>query len=137
MTVGVGYSAAEIILSPEPVLHAGYIIPDAAVITSADGLKHFAPAIGKMKSGLVLIDKSLPAPATGAEVAFAAIRDAAGARGAALYGLLLLLARMDLFPFEALRDEVAGSKLSGKIDIARLCELAAQCIPKKPYPKEV
>lgn len=134
VTVGIGYSAAEIILAPEPVLHAGYITPNAAVITSTDGLNHFGPALEKMTSGYVLIDESLPAPKTGAEVSTAAIRKTAGPKGAALYGLLLFLSRQGLFPPEALREEVSQSKLSGRIDINRLCDIAAQSHAGKTIP---
>jgi len=120
VTVGVGYSVAEIILSPEPILHTGYIRPDAGVITSTDGLRHFQATLEGMDSGSVLIDGSLPPPRTGASLTTADIRGFAGARGAAIYALLLFLQRHRYFPVEALRDEIADSKLADKIDIDRL-----------------
>jgi len=126
VTVGVGYSVAEIILSPEPILHTGYISPDAAVITSADGLRHFQTAIEGMDSGSVLIDRSLPPPRTNAALYAADIRGLAGARGAALYALLLFLQQCRCFPPEALRDEIANSKLADKIDLDRLYAAAIE-----------
>jgi pyruvate/2-oxoacid:ferredoxin oxidoreductase beta subunit/Pyruvate/2-oxoacid:ferredoxin oxidoreductase gamma subunit len=120
VTVGVGYSVAEIILSPEPILHAGYIIPDAAVITSADGLRYFGPAIAGMESGSVLLDASLPVPATGATVTTADIRDTAGARSAAVCALLLFLHQNNIFPADAFISEIDKSKLAGKVDIERI-----------------
>lgn len=125
VTVGVGYSAAEIILSPEPITHAGYISPDAAVITSVDGLNHFRSPIAGMRSGSVLVDESVPRPETGAALNTVDIRGFAGARGSAIYALLLFLQQHRYFPVEALRDEVADSKLAGKIDIDRLYAAAA------------
>lgn len=120
VTVGTGHSVADIILSPEPILYSGAIVPDYVVITSADGLRYFGPTIEQLSTGAVLLDQSLPRPQTGAGLTAADIRASAGARGAAVRGLALLLRQHGIFPIEAFQAEVAGSRLGAKLDIERL-----------------
>lgn len=120
VTVGVGYSVAEILVSPEPILDTAAAAPDFVVVTSADGLKYSGQILSRMRSGHALLDASLPEPTTGAKVARADARRHAGARAAAVYTLALLLREHELLPLEALLRETERGELSGKLNLARL-----------------
>jgi 2-oxoglutarate ferredoxin oxidoreductase subunit beta len=68
VTVGVGFSTAEVVLSRAPVLYHGVPQPDAVIVTSADGLANQRERIRRMTGGVLWLDASLPVPETGAEV---------------------------------------------------------------------
>ncbi len=89
VTVGVGFSTAEINVSPEEVLFHGISVPDMALITSADGLQHNRQRIEKMQGGKLFIDSSLTPPETGAEIIRRDFRSV-GARNAAIHSILYL-----------------------------------------------
>jgi len=115
VTVGTGYSVAEMVLSPRPILFTGAPVPDALVITSSDGLGYAAATAGRMTKGKLLIDSTLEPPKTGATIMKADLRKKAGARDAALYALALLVRELDLFPLARL----AAAALP-RVDLARI-----------------
>lgn len=117
VTVGVGFSASEIIVSPEPILYTGSPIPDVLIITSLDGLNYARSAAGKMKGGLLLIDESLEAPVTGAQVVKVPFRERVGARNSALYTMFWYLNHSNIFTLDALKDIFMGNKISEKVQI--------------------
>ncbi|HAN78296.1 MAG TPA: hypothetical protein DCQ31_11280 [Bacteroidales bacterium] len=117
VTVGVGFSAAEVILSPEEILYNGLYIPDVLIITSQDGLDYSKPAAKKMTTGTIFIDASLEAPETGAKVIKVPFREKVGARNSALASIFYYTKKYQSFEFEALKSVFATSKLSAKIDI--------------------
>jgi pyruvate/2-oxoacid:ferredoxin oxidoreductase beta subunit len=120
VTVGIGYSVAELMLSPRPILHTAADAPDFVVVTSADGLKYCGAIIARMRSGNLLIDSSLTAPATAASVSQPDFRKPAGPRSAALCACAELLRHHRLFPLAPLRAEAGRSWLTAKLDIERL-----------------
>jgi len=120
VTVGVGFSASEIIVSPETILYTGSATPDVLIITSADGLGYARAAAGRMKGGLLMIDQSLDLPETGAEVVRLPFRERAGGRNSALHSMFQLVERTGIFPLEALKGVFLADRMSGKIDIATL-----------------
>jgi Pyruvate/2-oxoacid:ferredoxin oxidoreductase gamma subunit len=104
VTVGIGFSASDIIISPDKILYTGSPVPDILIITSEDGLAYARTALGLMQEGLVFIDESLPVPETKATLVRHPFRDMAGSRNAALYCLLIMLKQTGYFPadeFEA------------------------------------
>lgn len=113
VTVGTGFSTAEVVLSPTPVLYHGVSVPDAVIITSADGLEHNREWIRQMGKGILWLDESLPMPETGAEVRVRDFRARAGARNAALYALLTFVRETGVIPLEALA-RAAGESPLGK-----------------------
>ncbi|MEO0080874.1 MAG: thiamine pyrophosphate-dependent enzyme [candidate division WOR-3 bacterium] len=123
VTVGTGYSAADIVISPDPILYTGTTVPDLAAITSNDGFRRCAPTLRSMRTGLVLLDEELPEPETEAKVIRTPLRRTAGRRGAALYALALLLREQNLFPLSALIEAHAQSKLSARLDLEKLLSL--------------
>jgi len=120
VTVGIGYSVAELMLSPRPIQHTAADAPDFVLVTSADGLKYCGPVISRMRSGHLLLDSSLANPATAARVTQLDFRKPSGPRAAALCASAELLRLHQLFPLAALRAEAGRSKLTAKIDVERL-----------------
>jgi len=118
VTVGTGFSTAEVVLSNSPILYHGVSVPDVVIITSADGLQHNLEWICRMDKGTLWLDESLPVPETGAEVRVRNFRARAGARNAALCGVLTFVQESGVIPLEAL-VKAAGSSPAG----TRLAEL--------------
>ncbi len=120
VTVGVGFSASEIIVSPEPILYTGSATPDVLIITSDDGLGYARAAAGRMKSGLLMIDGSLEPPESGAETVRLPLREKAGGRNSALHSLFHLVGRTGMFPLESLKEVFLADRMSEKIEIEKL-----------------
>jgi 2-oxoglutarate/2-oxoacid ferredoxin oxidoreductase subunit beta len=62
VTVGVGYSATDIIMSSDPIDFTGISSPDVLIITSSDGLSYARTIAAGMKNGKILIDDQLEKP---------------------------------------------------------------------------
>jgi 2-oxoglutarate/2-oxoacid ferredoxin oxidoreductase subunit beta len=117
VTIGVGFSASEIIISLDQILYTGSPIPDVLIITSNEGLTYARAAAGRMKGGILLIDESLEAPVTGARVIKVPFRERVGARNSALYSIFWYLNHSNIFTLEALKEVFMSNKLSEKIQI--------------------
>lgn len=111
VTVGVGFSTAEVIFSRQPIAYHGISHPDAVIITSADGLRHNLERVRAMPRGAVWVDRSLEPPHTGAEVRVADFRSRAGPRNAALYSLLTFAQETAVVPAEALAAAIRESSI--------------------------
>ncbi|HSA34007.1 MAG TPA: thiamine pyrophosphate-dependent enzyme [bacterium] len=120
VTVGVGFSTAEILLSPKPLHFTGISVPDAVIATSADGLGKVRGLIEKMTQGTVYLDASLEAPATKATVVKHDFRAPLGGRSAVLVALTMLLDRAGIMPTDSFLDILKDSSLGKKIDFAKL-----------------
>lgn len=120
VTVGVGFSVAEVVLSRTPIFYHGVPRPDAVIITSADGLANQRERIHRMREGVIWLDSSLPLPETGAEIRVRDFRGRAGARNAALYALLTFLRETEVIPPEAFIETVRESPLGKHIDLSAL-----------------
>jgi pyruvate/2-oxoacid:ferredoxin oxidoreductase beta subunit len=112
VTVGVGFSTAEVILSRDPILYHGIGEPDALVITSDDGLAHNRERVEAMKAGIVWVEEGLDLPATGAEVRTRDFRGRAGPRNAAVYSLLTMVRETGVIPEEALVETIRRSSIA-------------------------
>ncbi len=119
VTVGVGFSTAEIIVSPHPVGYHGIEIPDEVIVTSADGLAHCRQAISGMKKGRLFIDSSLPPPATGAKI-FAHDFRSAGPRSASLFALLVFAAQTGIVSAGSVISAVREGGHDKKIPLERI-----------------
>ncbi len=117
VTVGVGFSASEVIVSAEPIYYTGSPVPDVLIITSTDGLNYARAAAGRMRAGLMLIDETLEAPQTGAQVIKVPFRERVGARNSALYSMFWYLNHAKCFPIDALKDVFMGNKIAEKVQI--------------------
>ncbi|HMM10599.1 MAG TPA: thiamine pyrophosphate-dependent enzyme [Bacteroidales bacterium] len=118
VTVGVGFSAAEVILSTEPIYYSGGTRPDFMLITSADGLDYAKPQLaGADRSSTVLIDESLPLPETQANLVQLPLRNAAGVRNAALLSVFRWAEISNLLDGQSLIDEYNKGKLAAKVPV--------------------
>jgi 2-oxoglutarate/2-oxoacid ferredoxin oxidoreductase subunit beta len=126
VTVGVGFSDAEMILSRDPIDYHGVSQPDVVVVTSADGLRHNLERIRAMAGGTVWLDASLELPETGAQVRVVDLRGRGGPRSAALYGLMVFARETGVVPPEALAQAVRESDIGDRVPEEVLSESASQ-----------
>ncbi|MCS7183026.1 MAG: thiamine pyrophosphate-dependent enzyme [Thermoanaerobaculum sp.] len=98
VTVGVGFSAAEILLDPEPIRYHGITQPDLVIITSEDGLHWSRPLWSGMTAGQVYLDASLPRPEVRVPVEVRDFRTPHGAKNAALFALAVVARELQLLP---------------------------------------
>ncbi|MEO0079370.1 MAG: thiamine pyrophosphate-dependent enzyme [candidate division WOR-3 bacterium] len=118
VTVGTGYSVAELILAPEPILFTGLTEPDAVVIVSADGLSYVRQMVEQLAGGTLVIDDSLTVPATGARVVRRPFRTVAGPKNAALLALAFLVQEQALLPVDKLAALARTGWPDRKFDLA-------------------
>lgn len=105
VTQGSGYSLAEVILSPMPILYTGIDYPDTAIVVSEDGLvelKSKRMLESLTSRSLFIIDSSLSPPSTAARVHRLPLREDFGPKGAALAAVAYFLKLSNIFPIEAL-----------------------------------
>lgn len=114
VTVGVGFSAAEVNIAPGEIHFHGIGQPDFVVITSLDGLDHMKGQIGAMTGGVLFLDESLPVPATGARLFRHDFRGVGG-RNAAVYSLFVLARETGILDIEALFRGLHGGRLAEKL----------------------
>lgn len=118
VTVGVGFSAAEVIISSEPIYYTGGTRPDYMLITSADGLEYARPHLAQAEaSSTVLIDESLPLPETRAKIVQLPLRNAGGVRNAALMSVFRWAQISGLLDGQSLTDEYNKGKLAAKVPV--------------------
>lgn len=120
VTVGVGFSIAEVMLSPRAIVFASKPEPDAVVVSSEDGMAKLAPVIESMTKGSVFMDASLAPPPSGARLFSEDFRTAAGARNAALVSVLRFLGEHPVIPAAALIAAVRESRIGRKLDLEGL-----------------
>ena len=120
VTVGVGFSAAEVILSSEEILYTGSPNPDVICVTSADGLEYARKTLANMKGGKLFIDSSLKAPETKAEVIPFPFRERGGAKNSSIYNIFYLLKRTEMIPMEALLHVFNENKIAKKFDLGKM-----------------
>ncbi len=120
VTVGVGFSSADIIISPNEIFYTGSSEPDIIIITSEDGLDYSASTIKNSPNSLIICDESLTLPETKATVIKVDFKSRIAARNTPLYALFYYLNHTKVFPMEALIDTFNNDKLASKLDIAKL-----------------
>lgn len=119
VTVGVGFSTAELNLSPDEINYNGMQNPDAILVTSVEGLNHNMNRISQMKGGILIIDESLKVPKTGATVNIADFRKT-GARNAALASLLRFVELTGIVSRDSVFEAVKDLGLSEKVQISEI-----------------
>jgi pyruvate/2-oxoacid:ferredoxin oxidoreductase beta subunit len=119
VTVGVGFSTAELNLSPDEINYNGMQNPDAILVTSYDGLLHNMKRINGMKGGVLIIDTSLEVPATGAKVYQSDFRST-GARNAALASLLRFVDLTRIISRDSVFGAVKDLGLAEKVSITEI-----------------
>ncbi len=119
VTVGVGFSTAELNLSTDEIHFHGINVPDIVVVTSHDGLLHSKKRIGLMKKGKLFIDQSLTPPETGAEVIVSDFRSI-GARTASLLAAIFFVKEIGIFPLEAVFSTIETEGLGTKLPVEKI-----------------
>lgn len=122
VTVGVGFSSVEIVISPEPVGYHGIEVPDVLIVTSEDGLTYCKKKIEAMEKGLLFIDSSLEVPVTGAEVHSIDFRSI-GARSACLFAVFCFVSGTGFLDTGALYQTAIEKSDKMRITIDRIMEL--------------
>ncbi len=124
VTVGVGFSTAEINLSPSEIHFHGIDIPDYAVITSTDGLAHSRKRIEGMKSGVLFIDKSLPVPTTGAKIEQLDFRSI-GARDSSLFAAFVFAKKTGIVSVDSILNVIINDGKADKLPLEKIKEALA------------
>ncbi len=119
VTVGVGFSTAEINLSPKTIYFHGINIPDIVIITSKDGLNHNLKRINKMEKGILFIDSSLDSPTTKAEIIKYDFRSL-GAKNAALASVLFFAKKTNIINYKAIFNIIEEEKIDKKVPIDKI-----------------
>lgn len=117
VTVGIGFSSAEVILSPENINYTGSGVPDYMIITSVDGLEYGRKSARLMNSGMIFLDESLETPETGAEIIRYPFRENVGVRNASFMGVFYFLNSVGIFPLDVLVKSFSENKISKKLNV--------------------
>ncbi len=112
ITVGSGFSIAEVILSKFPINFTGIHKPDVLIITSLDGLNMVRDKIGA--DMLVIIDKSISALVEKERIEFD-FRLTAGKKGATIGAIAFWLIQSKIFSIDALIKAAGESKHGKKV----------------------
>jgi hypothetical protein len=123
VTVGVGFSAADIIISSEQINFTGISEPDILIITSPDGLSYIRTIITGMNKGKILIDDQLEAPVTRAEIIKVPFRNRAGEKSCSLYSIFWFVNTFKIIPVEAILQVFLENKISENVSIEKMMEL--------------
>lgn len=123
VTVGVGFSASNLILSPENILYTGAPKPDVILVTSEDGLKFAKKFIDNVgEESILIIDGTLEVPETKAKVITHNFRDHFGGRNACIVGLYEYLRQTNIIPMDALHKQFLSSKMGANEKLRGLIE---------------
>jgi 2-oxoglutarate ferredoxin oxidoreductase subunit beta len=123
VTVGVGFSAADIIISSEPIDFTGISVPDILIITSSDGLSYSRATASRMKSGKILIDDQLEPPETNAEIVKVPFRKKAGERNCSIYSIFWFLNTYAVIPIQAMKEVFLENRISEKVPLEKMMEV--------------
>jgi 2-oxoglutarate/2-oxoacid ferredoxin oxidoreductase subunit beta len=123
VTVGVGFSSSEVILSSENINYTGTVTPDYMIVTSQEGLDYGRKAAGRMKSGKIYLDGSLEAPATGAEIVRFPFREKVTGRNASFMGLFFFINASGVIPMEVMVNAFNDNKISKKVNPEQFLKL--------------
>ncbi len=105
ITVGTGFSVAEVILSPAPIYYTGIEIPDVAIIVSPDGWEKVQHRLNA--ETLLIVDQGLDIPESFRKKALP-LQHTAGPKGAALTGIAYWLCSEGVLPLESLQQAIAS-----------------------------
>ncbi|HEY9115928.1 MAG TPA: thiamine pyrophosphate-dependent enzyme, partial [Bacteroidales bacterium] len=122
VTVGIGFSAAEVILSPGEIHYTGSPNPDHAIVLTEDGYIYAKALISKLQSGKVWVDSGVSIEKTGAEIEKFNFIERLGQRNAAIFSVFYLLSKTQIFPIEALIEAFNDNKISQKFDVNKLLQ---------------
>lgn len=128
VTVGTGYSASEIVLSPDPIKFSGIRNIDYAVIASEAGMAFLKNRFDNQASVNIIADSSVTVDLSGQSPIFADFRNAVKVKEVNLVMLMVLLKTFDIFPPDAMTAAISRNKIIGNIDMDKVADLS----PKSP-----
>jgi len=102
ITVGTGFSVAEVKLSSREIFFTGVSRPDVIFVTSIDGYQKVKGLLDKKQFGLLVADSSVISEKSSNVIA-KPFREVGGARSAALLAVSWWLKENQIFDFNALR----------------------------------
>ena len=108
ITVGTGFSVAEIIFSRDKIYYTGIEKPDVAIIVTQDGLDKIKNRVGK--DTLLVIQEGLEIPGRSETSLKADFRRISGKKGAVLSAVALWLQQSGVFTVEALKFAAKTNK---------------------------
>ncbi|MFH1004472.1 MAG: thiamine pyrophosphate-dependent enzyme [Bacteroidota bacterium] len=120
VTVGIGFSNAEIILSHKKILFTGSPNPDIMIITSQDGLTYGEKNAKQMNDGYIFIDSSLPNIDTNAKKIRSDFRLQFGHKNSILAAIFYFIIKTEIIPVQALIDVIKESNLAEKIPLDKM-----------------
>jgi len=107
ITVGSGFSVAEVILSREKINYTGLERPDVAIVISEDGLTKVHDLIGN--AGTLILDQKLKTDEFNKSL-IADFSGIGGRKGAALCAITWWIKQSEIIPFKALAEVVKKQK---------------------------
>ncbi len=113
ITVGTGFSVAEVILSKEPINYTGLKNPDAVLIVTDDGWTKVSDRI--TPDSKVYVDAKIGLETDYEEKSFSKV---AGKKGAVLSAVSYWIKETGIFPIEALEKVVANHKYAESLQKA-------------------
>lgn len=117
VTVGVGFSNAEVNISPKEIHYHGLSDPEYLIVTSIDGYDYSKKLISSLKENAVLmLDKSLSIPETKAKVMHVDFRSK-GAKNAQLAALFCFAATTNIILPETLEGILAEMNMLEKFPL--------------------
>ncbi len=119
VTVGIGFSAAEIILSPVEIHYTGSPEPDYVIILTEDGKDYARDVLASMSHGTIWTDAGIQVLHEKVEVSTFNFTERMGMKSAALYSVFYLVANNNIIPMDALIETYNENKLSQKIEVSR------------------
>ncbi|MEW6508533.1 MAG: thiamine pyrophosphate-dependent enzyme [Bacteroidota bacterium] len=124
VTVGVGFSSSDIIISPEEILFTGTKDPDIIIITSKEGLDYSSAIIKNSDKGIIFYDSSVSMPETKATLIKYDFRKRVPAKNVSLYALLYYVDYSKVFPLDAVIETLKNDKLSSKLELNKLLDFS-------------
>jgi pyruvate/2-oxoacid:ferredoxin oxidoreductase beta subunit len=122
VTVGIGFSVAEIILSPNEIHYTGSPDPDHSIVLTMDGYNYAKAMISRLKHGNVWVDSEIMIENTEANMNKFNFIERLGARNAAFYSIFYLVSKIKFFPLEALIEAYSENRISQKFDVNKFLQ---------------
>jgi len=120
VTVGVGFSVAEINISPNEIYFHGLSNPEYMIVTSQDGYEYSKKTIQTLnKDAFLFIDQSLPTPETNAHIITMDFRGK-GAKNAVLTALFSFAKNTNIISTETLKGILTEMNMLEKFPLAEI-----------------
>jgi 2-oxoglutarate/2-oxoacid ferredoxin oxidoreductase subunit beta len=124
VTVGIGFSASQVIISPDEIVYTGFEHPDILLVSSDDGLGFVKKTIAALpETSVIYAHTELEIGPTKAQIIKYDFRTSVQARNISLYSLFCMLQHNQFIPIEAFLDTVENSKIGEKTDMKKLFKL--------------